>query len=200
MFALWLILWEAPIVIIILLANQDHLLTMKQAQAYVPYHGMKVAVLSNHRGIIGGDILLVSPICAWMLAHYEVWWKNRPIGIAVLVAGVCSGLMLYVWANASKKNHLVEPFNHLGSITVNGWVHGAYMLAALTVIFLFFFATPHLSMTFAWVAIVGLGVHITVGLIQPEYHTYGTVSMTTIAIVIGVWAVLLGRGMFLTDR
>jgi hypothetical protein len=198
MYALWLAVWEAPIVIMILLANRHHLLTHEQAA--LAYPGMKTAVLLDHRGIIGGDILLVSPLCAWMVTHYASWWKGPSVGVAALIAQVCSCIMLYTWAEASRKNGLIESFNNLGMTSTNGWVHGTYLFASLTVIFLSFFATPLMSPTFVWVAVAGLGIHITVGLIQPEYHTYGTVSPQTITTVVIVWLILLGRGLFLADR
>jgi hypothetical protein len=199
MYALSLIAWWIPIVIMIYLAYRMHLLTREQADAHEPYRGKKTAVLMDHRGIIGGDIVIVSPLCAWVMTYYMSNWKGWAIGVAAAIAFACSALMIYLWAKSSKENELIETFNFLGKTTNNGWVHGTYMFVAITVITLSLFFTPTMSTTFVWVMIVGLGIHITVGLIQPEYHTYRRVCKKTKAVVIVVWVVLLGRGLFIVN-
>jgi hypothetical protein len=179
------------------LAWLDGLLTKKQSR--VRYNWAKgfakVAVFMEHGGM-WGDFFLVSPISSWMWTYYRNQWTGNAVGKSFLIALAIGLGMLVMWVKGSK--HLIEPFARFGKVTFNGVVHFLYMVIHLTIIFLFFFHTPKVDPHFVWVAVVGLGIHIAIGLLQPEWNTYRRINPVNLVIVGVAVSLLIGKGWFLT--
>ncbi len=186
MFFYVLYLLEAIIVIQASLAYSYGLWSWKQASQRV--WSKPFAVFTEHGGM-WGDAFLVSPLAAWSCHFYYRQWSGKGVVTCFIISLAVTGLMLDHWRKNTKR--FVETFAMDEELTAAGWLHGAYMVLALTIVLLMFFGTSNVGQGFATVLAVGLGIHIAIGLLQPELSTFGRLRVSTITQLLFAWFMLL---------
>lgn len=75
-----------------------------------------------------------------------------------------------------------------------GGIHGVYTFLSIAALILLYAFTPVSATSDAYRAVVSILLmgHIVAGVIQPDWHTNGTVSRNTWLTAIGAWIILLG--------
>ncbi len=117
------------------LAYRDSFLTVGQMHKKGFEHGIPWIW---HGGMIG-DLLLITPLIALIVSRYSLSWDPTRF---LLVFGGCL-LISFVLHNQWDKTNLPESHTYLHVRSQTGWLHLVYLPAALTVMVMFYFQTPH---------------------------------------------------------
>ncbi len=150
------------------LAYEDHFFT---PQDMMLHHGKGLPMVW-HFGIMWGDIV-IALWCGIVVANYGYQWSGREILYVGLAALVLSAVMHYQYL----QDHIPNSHMHHGRLTAPAYVHFWFMLAALTIIGLFFLCTTDLpvwivvgSSVLLWIHVV-LGTHLVVKLWSPAWFS-----------------------------
>jgi hypothetical protein len=106
-----------------------------------------------------GDLLIVSPLVAYLVGRHLARWRVPSIFSSIVVGGAISGLMSWTYTFG----HVPEAhvLNH--RLTGVGWVHFVYMAVALAVILQVLLFTRGVTRGLLGVADVCLIVHVLLG-------------------------------------
>lgn len=119
-----------------------------------------------------GDVFILSPLLGLMVALYGSEWETRQVALSSLMGVLISALMHWTYTLGK----LPEAHTRAGMLTSVGWVHSVYMAAALTIIILFYFCTPHPAAGFIVAADILLvvhviaGTHLVLGFVHPVWY------------------------------
>jgi len=177
-----------------LFAWKDSFLTVAQMRARGLISGIP---LLGHGGI-WSDALMLTPMLAIITYKYANQWSAKSILLAAVVSLVFTIIMCVVWVKGGFTTP--ESLTHDGTLTIAGWLHAVYMLGALAIILLFYFATSRLTSTpviivsLILAAHVVIANHIPLSLIGPDwYNGRNYRDLSTWAMVIVIWGALTWR-------
>jgi hypothetical protein len=109
--------------------------------------------------------------------------------------------MVFIWAEGSRGT--IEFMAQDGKTLLAGWIHALYMWAMITIVLLFYFATPFrlVGSTVAGTVTILLAIHVAIGLIQPPYATHGRLPPPGVYLqIVWAWIALLGAWWYLIHR
>ena len=173
-------------------AYRDGYLTMAQAKKLPHEPGKVLAVWIEHFGM-WGDVILVSPVCAYIIVRFFPIWTTTDFLLSALISFVAGAALLWLWEAGSK--NLDESLARDGELTVSGWLHGLYMMVAIFWLVLFFVFTPVAAISHteaSWIS-VWMMVHVFLGFVCPEINTYRRVSTVTLCSWLALWAAIAYR-------
>ena len=148
-------------------------------------------------GGMWGDALIISPLVAHICATYAQQWSGGKF-LGTFAISILIGIgMMAQWLKGSHK--VWDVFHQAGKVKAAGWIHFFYMIACLTAILLFFIGSKA-STEDANIVAVGLAIHIMAGVIQPEWKTFGKVSLGTVATACTAWLAIAGTWWHLVHR
>ncbi len=140
-------------------------------------------------GGMWGDVLIISPILAFIVERYSPGWSWGKIGTAILVGLIAS----FVMHETYKAGTIIEAHVQRGHLTDAGWMHLLYMAAAFAVLGLYFLDaeyTPYMWLVSVLLIIhTVVGNHVVLGLVQPDWYpgrpltsmgTWGTIGGTAV--------------------
>ena len=194
---MFLLGFESLVALQAVYAYRDGYLTMAQAKRLDHTPRKTLAVWIEHPGM-WGDIFIVSPICAYILARFRGSWNSHGLLLSLLVSLIAGTVMLVLWKKGSKD--LDESLARDEKLTVSGWLHGAYMAVAIFCLVLFFVFTPSALISRAearWISCLMI-FHVFLGFVCPEAHTYKRVSLPTICLTLLIWAAIAYRWYCIT--
>ena len=126
---------------------------------------------ADHAGM-WGDLLIVSPIIAFIAAQYSSDWSLRDYVMAGVSALVTTAIMHLLYT----KIDFPESHTQNGRLTKAGWIHFAYMAFVLEYLILFYFHTQGVSLHVFYI-ISGLLVfhqvmsnHIILEIMRPKWY------------------------------
>jgi len=159
--------------------------------------GVKALPWINH-GASWADLILISIIVALVMPYHEQWQASS----IILYGSICGAIAVafhVLWAlTMPVPSYIVEPSaSGFARLPVGGYYHLFYMWAVLTIIVLFYFATPGVPRL--WVSIL-LTIYLPLAVMQPGYYIYkitegaGRVDLPARIISIALWAFIWGVG------
>lgn len=178
----------------VLFASVDSFLTVAQMRTRGLTNGIP---LLGHGGI-WSDALMLTPMLAIITYKYANQWSTKSILLMVIVSLVITRLMCAIWIKSGYA--MPESLTHDGMLTIAGWLHAVYMLGALAIILLFYFATscltstPVIIVSLILAAHVVIASHIPLSLIGPDwYNSRNYRDLSTWTMVIMIWGTLTWR-------
>lgn len=163
-------------------------------QHRVQNDGKPAAFMFEHLGI-WGDIVLVSPLNAFVYTEFRHLWNSPEIFWSGVASFVLTAGMVNMWRESSRS--LNEAFGINGKLTVAGWIHGIYMWQSLVLIFLFYFGTDHqATKSYALVVSVTLAVHVALGTFGPDKVTRGFIQNRSKQVVGVAWLLIAGAFLY----
>ncbi len=175
-------------------AYQDSFLTVSQMKGRGFNKGLPLVA---HAGI-WGDLFVLTPLLAVIVASYSDRWSFSAITISVIIGIASTVIMGLIWVNGAKHG-LPEAHTHEGKMTVAGYIHGIFMAAAIAGIILFFFYSGISRKDAIIVSIILAfhfiyGTHIVLGLFHPSwYPDRPHKQVTTWALILVVYGLLAWR-------
>jgi hypothetical protein len=157
------ILLEALVLAQTWFAYEDNFLTVAQMQHRGIHHGLPFA----WHFAMWSDLLLVSPLAAYIVDRYGPAWRFPHVVLSLVLAIATSALLhwTYTWS-PSPEAHMQDH-----RLTKAGMVHAAYMAAAFAIFMQFFLFTPHVTrkplaaISFLLVLHVLIGTHMALGIL-----------------------------------
>ncbi len=154
-------------------------------------HRVQGVPFMYHFGALWGDTVL-TVLLAYLVNQYGKQWSGLAIAAAIVVALVVGAGMHWQYA------HDTLPGAHGGGGTLSlaGWLHAAYMVMALAILALFYFASrPHLrfvvAVSTALLAHVVLGTHTILKVWAPAWFPpMPVVDSPTLTVWLGAAALL----------
>jgi len=149
------------------LAYSDQFLTVSQMQARGVAQGLPFVW---HFGM-WGDLLVISPIAAYIAGRYAMSWRLRNTLISIAVGLLAAILLSWLFTRSDVPEAHVQ--NH--QLTLTGLTHGFYMAIAFAVFTQFFIFTRNISdlllrLVSAFLLIhVFIGTHMILGILK-EAH------------------------------
>lgn len=147
--------------------------------------GVRIGYIIEHGGW-WGDLILISPVTAYILTHFR--WEDRTITNALILAVAISTVLLAIWLKGSYR--VWDVFHRNGEIKTAGWLHYGYMIAVLTALILFYFGGTKPSRQEANLITAAVAIHVVLGFLQPEWKTFGRVSPGTLLFAGAAWGTL----------
>jgi len=179
----------------------DRFLTVRQMRSRGVDYGIP---LIGHLGI-WSDIILLTPLLSFIAYQYGQQWSFEAIMMAAIPALIITMIIARVWVRGGRV--VPEALTHDGRMTNAGLWHASYTVAALTVLFLFYFATDLRSApvaTVSWLLAIHvfLGSHIPLSLMRYysrmhfRWYRWPTYEEFYVWLVLWlIWAFLAWRGL-----
>jgi len=176
-------------------AYDNHFLTVSQMKM----RGIERGLPFIAHGGMWGDLLIVTPIAGMMVYYHGEQWTLLQIIICSIGGVVASGLMHQLYLSSAFPEAHIK--NH--KLTEAGMVHVVYMAGMLSIMFLFYFCTGHVSPSLVITSSILLtihimfGNHIPLGLWRPTWYgrkpdmtAYVTVMVTGIVLAWRTFAII----------
>ncbi len=150
--------------------------------------------LIQHGGV-WGDIIYISALVGWFHYEFSRHWTNGATALSWMVSIAFSTFMIGRWRSFSKVANDAMSMDE--KTTPVGWLHGLYMIVALTYVFLFYFGTPtEFTRKYVWGVSGLLALHIAIGTIQPGWILFKKVMPGSIRDTLIGWLLLLGATLW----
>lgn len=153
--------------------------TLKKEGFFVEHSGMWL------------DVVMVSWLVPVLMDKCWRNWSGFEITVAVMVSIFITAFMLHKWRLDGKD--MEEAFVQKGQLTTAGWIHGLYMIIAISVVILYYCATPPAEANQCVdLVTIALALHITVSLAVPQLHSHGKVPAEVIGYIgIGIFVLTI---------
>ncbi|MBI2410162.1 hypothetical protein HYV30_03950 [Candidatus Kaiserbacteria bacterium] len=150
-------------------------------------HGLPFAAHGGMWGDLVLSLLFAGMVTyAYMNGGWSLW--------AVVLAAALGYLGSHLMHETYKGSAILEAHVRHGKLTEVGWVHEAYMAAALAIILLYYFASPYTIWMWLVSAVlvvhVFVGNHMVLGMIAPKWYPGRPLASVQGWVAIGGTAVL----------
>jgi hypothetical protein len=150
-----LLLFEALVLGELVLAYQDHFLTVEQMLG----QGIGKGLPFVWHFAMWGDILIISPLSAFIIGRYSREWTAPTLVASATLGAAIAGLMHWIYTfSAMPETHIR---NH--QLTLAGILHLLYMALVLTVYIEFFLFTGRIKPALLRIISIVLFVHVIIG-------------------------------------
>lgn len=193
---------ESLIAIQLLLAYRDGFLTVAEMQEKGIDRGLPFVWNFG----LWGDLFIVSPLAAIIVASYWKRWRPSQIQMSTVLGMIATLVMVCIYSfSNTPESHMYDR-----QITPAGYVHLAYTTLAVTIFFLLYFYTPRPSAAILiWSSILlwlhaFIGTHMALGILSsivelpwyPDQPLKSPIQWTILALLaVGLWwrtTVILG--------
>jgi hypothetical protein len=179
-------------------ARADNFLTVTQMKDGGITNGIP---LLGHGGILS-DAILLTPMMIFVVRNYSNQWSGWSIICASVVSVIITAVMHIMWVKGAVL--MPEALTHDGKLTEAGGFHAGYMMIALVIIVLFYFATESISREHIIAISVLLAIHLVVGTHVPLslLARFGAIDWysgrnyrdpATLGLIAFVWGILIRR-------
>ncbi len=146
---------------------------------------------TEHGGMMA-DILIVSPVVAFIMSAYRFDYLGRFSIIAAAVSVVCVFFILRAYRAWGKE--MPEAHAHSGRVTEAGWIHAVYAAWAIWAVIMFYFGEADRPITKTEVAIVTLAFMPWCVLGQVKFSPHWRLKKSDIAAMTGLACAFLVVG------
>lgn len=185
---------ESLIAIQLLLAYRDSFFTVAAMQTKGIDHGLPLVWNFG----MWGDLFIVSPLAAIIVASYWERWRPNQIQISTVLGIIATLAMVCIYSFSNTPGvHM-----HDRQITPAGYAHLVYTTLAVTIFFLLYFYTPRPSAAILiWSSILlwlhaFIGTYMTLGILScivelpwyPDQPLKSPIQWTILALLaVGLW-------------
>ena len=149
------VLLECLVAVQAWLAHSDHFLTVAEMKAAGIDQGLPFLW---HFGMLG-DVVLVSPLAAYLIGRYRRQWLDATALLSLLIGALSSAALHWVYMLSELPEAHIQ--NH--QLTAAGIGHLFYMAIAIAVFIQFFFFTADVPVPLLRVVSILLMVHVFIG-------------------------------------